>query len=94
MRWVFLANDNRFGRVLEVLVTAFVLFGAYEGLKSHDVLKTTASYWIVGATFLYTIGIVGFVLFVQHRKRRKTQRELDYLLNLQQQFHLPPDGDN
>ena len=87
-------RDYRFGRVLAVLVTAFVLFGVYEGLNARGALKTTASYWIVGATFLYTIGVVGFALFVQHRKRRKTQRELDYLLNLQQQFHLPPDGDN
>jgi len=87
-------RDYRFGRVLAVLITAFVLFGSYEGLNARGALKTMASHWIVAATFLYTIGVVGFALFVQHRKRRQTQAELEYLLNLQRQLRLRPDGED
>ena len=87
-------RDYRFGRVLAVLITAFVLFGSYGGLNARGALKTMSSHWIVAATFLYTIGVVGFALFVQHRKRRQTQAELEYLLNLQRQLRLRPNGEN
>jgi len=87
-------NDWRVGRVLSILVTAFVLFGVYKGMSASGVLKNTASYLIVAATFLWTICVVGYALFLNRRKVRKTQVELEYLLNLQRQLHGGQQGED
>jgi len=85
----------RIGRVLAVLITAFVLFGVYELISAAGALKTTASYLIVAAVFLWTICIVGSVLlFVQLRIARKMRTELEYLLNLQRQLNTGQQGKN
>jgi len=85
----------RIGRVLAVLLTAFVLFGVYELIGSAGALNTTVSYWIVAATFLWTICVVGSVLlFVQRRIVRKMRTELEYLLNLQNQLRIGQQGEN
>jgi hypothetical protein len=83
----------RFGRVLGFLITAFVLFGVYAGLSAGGALKTTASYWILAATFLWTICVVEFAMFLQRRNVRKSQVELEYLLNLQRQLHAAQQGE-
>jgi hypothetical protein len=75
-------------------VTAFVLFGAYMGLKEKGALETTEDYWIVTATFLWTICVEGFVLYVLYRRGRKMQGELEYLLNLQRQLRPTQQGGN
>ena len=82
------------GRTLGFFITAFVLFGVYEGLSAGGALKTTASYWILAATFLWTICVVEFAMFLQRRKVRKMQVELDYLLNLQRQLRVAQQGEN
>jgi len=87
-------KDWRVGRVLSILVTAFVLFGVYKGMSTSGVLKNTASYLIVAATFLWTICAVGYALFINRRKVRKTQVELEYLLNLQRQLHGGQQGED
>jgi hypothetical protein len=85
----------RIGRVLAVLLTAFVLFGVYELIGAAGALNTTASYWIVAATFLWTICVVGsMLLFVQRRIVRKMRTELEYLLNLQKQLRIEQQGEN
>ena len=76
----------RFGRVMAPLVTAFVFLGVYKGMKSGGHLTTTADYWIVAATFLWTICIIAFVMLVNHRQMKKMRDELKYLLRLQQQL--------
>jgi hypothetical protein len=74
-------------------VTAFVLFGVYKGLKEKGALETTEDYWIVAATFLWTICVQGFVLYVLWRHGRKMQVELEYLLNLQRQLRASQQGE-
>jgi len=94
-------RDDRVGRVIAVLLPAFVLVGVlggvYDLLKDAGALKTAGDYWIVAGTFLWTslliIGIVVFILFNQRRIRTKTQAELEYLLTLQQQL-LREEGEN
>ena len=78
----------RVGRVMSVLVTAFVLFGVYQGLRSGGKLNNATSYWIVAATFLYTIAVVGFVMVVHYRAEKKTRAELEYLKDLQGRLSL------
>jgi hypothetical protein len=73
----------RFTVVVSILLTAFVLVAVYEGLSSAGRLQTRESYETVAFSFLWTIGVMSFVLFVLDRKRRKTKIELDYLLHLQ-----------
>jgi hypothetical protein len=75
-------------------VNAFVLFGVYMGLEEKGALKTAEGYWIVAATFLWTICGQGFLLYVLCRKGRKMQGELEYLLNLQRQLRATQQGEN
>jgi hypothetical protein len=86
----------RFWRLFPLFfaVTAFVLFGVYNGLKEKGALETTEDYWIVAATFLWTICVEGFVLYVLWRNGRKIQVELEYLLNLQGRLRATQQGEN
>ena len=68
------------------MLTAFVLVAVYEGLSSSGRLQTRESYEAVAFDFLWTIGVMSFVVFVLDRKRRKTKIELDYLLDLQRKM--------
>lgn len=76
-------HSFRFMLVFSILVTVFVLVAVYEGLSSAGRLQTRESYEAVAFNFLWTIGVMSFVVFVLDRKRRKTKIELDYLLDLQ-----------
>lgn len=79
-------NDIRFGSVMAVLITVFVLVAVYQILQDQGGLTTASDFWTVTLTFAMTILVVSFVLAVQVRNRRKTQAELKYLLNLQRQL--------
>ena len=79
-------KDYRFGRVMALLITAFVLIGLYQGLKSRGALETASQYWVTGATYVFTVAVVSFAMFLQNQKRKKTEAELTYLLNLQRQL--------
>ena len=80
-------RDFRVGRVMAVLVTAWVLFGVYGFLKSAGALKTALGFWITAATFVWTIGVVAFAMYLgPHRMKVKTRAELEYLLTLQRQL--------
>ena len=74
------------GRLLSPLITAFVLTGVWQGMKSQGRLESTAGYWSLAAASLYTIGIVAFVMFLHHKKQKKTEAELEYLLDLQRRL--------
>jgi hypothetical protein len=76
-------NSFRFTVVMSILLTAFVLVGMYEMLSTAGKLQTRANYETVAFSFLWTIGVMSFVVFLLDRKRRKTKIELDYLLDLQ-----------
>jgi len=76
-------NSFRFTVVMSILLTVFVLVGMYEMLSSAGRLQRRASYEAVALSFLWTIGVISFVLFLLSRKRRKTKIELAYLLDLQ-----------
>jgi hypothetical protein len=88
-------RDLRVGSCLAPLITAFVLFGVYSGLKDKGVLNNAVGFWITVATFLWTLGIVGFAMFFgPYRSAKKTQAELEYLRNLQRQLrYRQEDGD-
>jgi hypothetical protein len=80
----------RVGRVMAVLSTAWALVGVYGSLKNVGALKTAPGFWIAAAIFVWTIGVVAFVM---HRIKVKTQAELEYLLTLQRQL-LRQEGEN
>ena len=79
-------KDFRFGNVMAMLLTSFVLIVVYQILASSGALRTTRDYWITAAAFLYAIVIVSVVLLLQAVKRKTTEKELAYLLNLQRQL--------
>jgi hypothetical protein len=76
-------DSFRFTVVFSILLTVFVLVAVYEGSSSAGRLQTREGYEAVAFSFLWTIGVISFVLFVLDRKRRKTKIELAYLLDLQ-----------
>jgi hypothetical protein len=76
----------RSGRLLSPLITAFVLTGVWQGMKSQGRLESASGYWSLAAVSLYTIGIVAFVMFLNHKKQKKRQAELEYLLDLRRRF--------
>jgi hypothetical protein len=83
-------RDFRVGRVMAVLVTAFVLAGVYLFLRNVGALKTALGYWITVATFVWTIAIVAIAMIVgPYRMKGKTHAELEYLLSLQRQLLRP-----
>jgi hypothetical protein len=87
-------RDLRVGSWLAPLVTAFVLFGVYSFMNNSGVLDNAVGFWITVATFLWTIGVVGFAMFFgPYRSAKKTQAELEYLRNLQQQLRSRLEGE-
>jgi hypothetical protein len=76
----------RAGRIVSPLITAFVLAGVWEGMKSQGRLESAGDYRIVTAASVYTIGIIAFVMFLNERRRKKTEAELGYLLDLQRRL--------
>lgn len=79
-------KDFRFGRVLSPFITAFVLAGVWQGMASQGRLESAEGYWILGAASLFTIGVVAFAISAQNQKRKQTEAELEYLLDLQRQL--------
>jgi hypothetical protein len=79
-------KDFRFGNVLSVLLTAFVMIVLYQVLASAGALRTTEDYLTMVGSFLFAAAIVAVVLLRQSGKRKKTEEELAYLLNLQRQL--------
>src|SRR5262245_34158490 len=67
-------------------MTVFVLVGVYGLLHGLGVLRNAVAYWIVAASFLWTIAGMGFVMFVLHQSAKRRQSELDYLLDLQRRL--------
>jgi hypothetical protein len=55
-------------------------------MKSQGRLESAGDYWIVTAASVYTIGIIAFVMFLNERRRKKTEAELGYLLDLQRRL--------
>jgi hypothetical protein len=76
----------RFNRVLAVFLTAFVLVADYQLLKGLGALETTGSSWTVAGAFLLSIAMVVLAMSAEDKKRKKTETELAYLLNLQRQI--------
>ena len=76
----------RYGDMISPLITAFVLAGVIEGMKSQGRLESAADIGVAITTSLFTIGVVAFVMFVNNRQRKKTQTELAHLLDLQRQL--------
>lgn len=70
-------------------MTVFVLVGVYGLLHNLGVLRNAVAYWIVAATFLWTIAVMGFVMFGLYKGLKKRQSELDYLLDLQRRLRAP-----
>jgi hypothetical protein len=88
-------RDLRVGRWVAVLIPAFVLFGVYSFLNNLGVLDTALGFWITVATFLWTIGVVGFATWVGvHRGAQRAREELEYLLDLQRQLRLRQEDGN
>jgi hypothetical protein len=79
--------DNfRFGKVMSVLLTMFVMVALYQLLASGGALRTTEDYLAMVGSFLFATAVVLVVLKLSSGKRRKTEEELAYLLNLQRQL--------
>jgi hypothetical protein len=76
-------NSFRFTVVMSILLTVFVLVGMFEMMSGTGRLQTKASYEAVALSFLWTIAVMSFVVFLLDRKRRKIKIELAYLLDLQ-----------
>jgi hypothetical protein len=65
------------------VVTGVRLFRGVSGPQREGCIGNYEGYWIVAATFLWTICVEGFVMYVLWRRGRNMQVELEYLLNLQ-----------
>jgi hypothetical protein len=76
----------RFDMAFAVLLTAFVILMVYRVLASAGVLRTVANFMFMYAAFLLAIAAVVFMVLAQLRKRRKTESELAYLLELQRKL--------
>jgi hypothetical protein len=72
----------RFDVVFSVLLTGFSLLMVYEVLASSGALRTSDSRMVMFAAFLLAMGGVGVFLLTRLSKRRKTESELAYLLEL------------
>jgi hypothetical protein len=78
-------HNIRFGNVMLWLLTAFVLIADYQILKSEGGLSTTSDFLITIGVFALTTIAVSMIFIFQLRKRRQTQADLEYLLDLQRQ---------
>ena len=79
-------KDFRFGRVLSPFITAFVLAGVWQGMVSQGRLESAEVYWILIPASLFTIGVVALAMSAQNKQRKKTEAELEYLLDLQRRL--------
>ena len=76
-------REIRFTKVFTLLLTAFVFLVDYATLASAGALNRASDYLVMGGAFLLAILVVSVILMFQDQKRRKTEAELTYLLNLQ-----------
>jgi hypothetical protein len=76
----------RFSNVMAVLLTIFVLVADYAILKGEGAMNTPQDRLAVIGAFSGVIFVVGIILAFQWWKRKKTQAELAYLLNLQREL--------
>jgi hypothetical protein len=73
----------RFSIAFGVLLTAFVITALYQVLSNSGALKTTTD---AVPLFLVPIVVVSVVIIGQAAKRKRTQAELAYLLDVQQKL--------
>jgi len=79
-------KDFRFGRVLSPFITAFVLVGVWQGFASQGRLESAEGHWTLITASLFTIGVVALAMSAQNKQRKKTEAELEYLLDLQRRL--------
>ena len=69
-----------------MLLTIFVMVVDYQILASAGALRTRADFMYMAVAFLFAMAVVFFVMLAQAGKRKKTEAELDYLLDLQRKL--------
>jgi hypothetical protein len=76
----------RYGSVMAVLLTIFVLVSDYQILRHAGSLNSARDFVVFAiATVIVAIATSGILVY-QAKKRRKTEMELRYLLDLQRQL--------
>ena len=76
----------RFTTRFTVFLTAFVIAVLSLILGSMGAVKTTKDFVQTVLAFLFAIGVVSIFLLLEARKRKKTEAELTYLLELQRRL--------
>jgi hypothetical protein len=76
----------RYGNAMTVLLTLFVLVADYQILNYAGALNSAWDFVVVGIAFAIAALAAGCILLFQARKRRKTETELAYLVDLQRQL--------
>ena len=82
----------RYGLVFSSLFTVFILVVNYQVLASLGAFRTFEDYLAAAGAYLFAAVVVAIVMFLTTGKRKKTQAELDYLLNLQRQLGEDQNG--
>ena len=82
----------RYGLVFSTLFTLFVLVVNYQMLAGYGAFRTFEDYLAAAGAYLFAAVVVAIVMFLTTGKRKKTQAELDYLLNLQRQLGEDQNG--
>jgi hypothetical protein len=77
-------KDVRYGSVMTVLLTLFVLVADYQILRHQGALNSAWDFVVVGIAFAVAAFAAGCILVFQAKKRRKTESELAYLSDLRE----------